>query len=86
MKPELTIDTLLDLSCSSPEDFAEWSQWDQEHTERINTPGYDHSTDYVPYKGWNRYTIALHCQSITVVARKNVEGQYVIKDWIVQDH
>lgn len=76
-QPKLTIKMLLDHACSNPDDFEHWEQWHNEHKSAM---------DYVPYPGYSRYTISLHCREVTVIARKLPNGGYHIKDMLWQDH
>lgn len=86
MKEPLTLDVLLGMSCSNPEDFREHEAYQREAHKARNTPGYKHERDYKPYRGWNRYSITLHCAEYTIIARLLEDGTYEIKDYYVQDH
>lgn len=76
-QPKLTIGVLLEHACGNPDDFEHWTQWNSKIREQMK---------YVPYPGYLRYTISLHCQEVTVIARKLPNGGYHIKDMLWQEH
>lgn len=81
----LTLDTLLSMSCPNPEDWKDYEKWSQEDRDRRNTPGYSEK-DYVPYNGWMRYNVTVHCVTVTIVARLKEDGTYEIQKYLLEDH
>ena len=79
---KMTLNFLLDLSCSNPEDFRQYEKWTRENGEKLER---GEKPEYT-YYGWSRFEIVLHCRRVVIVARKAKNGGYHIKNWVVLDH
>ena len=73
---------ILDACCANPVDWNAYEEWSRQYTESLN----DKTISVEPYKGYMRYDITVHCRRLEIVARKNKNGGYHIKEtnWI--DH
>lgn len=75
----MSIDLLLSISCSNPEDFQDFEDWE---IQRRNNPEWD-----LHYRGWNRYNITLHCMDVTIIARLLEDNKtFEIREYLLQDH
>ena len=79
-KPKFSLNFLFETSCWNPDNFNEWTEWEDSQAENRQ------NRIHVPYPGWRRYDITTHCSTFTVVAKKAANGGWHIKDYIQQDH
>ena len=79
-KPKFSLNFLFETSCWNPENFQEWTEWEDSQAENRQ------NRIHVPYPGWRRYDITTHCSTYTVVVKKAANGGWHIKDYIQQDH
>ena len=79
-KPKFSLNFLFETSCWNPENFQEWTEWEDSQAENRQ------NRIHVPYPGWRRYDITTHCSTFTVMAKKAANGGWHIKDYIQQDH
>lgn len=79
-KPKFSLNFLFETSCWNPDNFNEWTEWEDSQAENRE------NRIHVPYPGWRRYDITTHCSTYTVVVKKAANGGWHIKDYIQQDH
>lgn len=81
-KPKLDLTFFLDRSCGNADDFRHWEKYEQDRMNRNAAGDYTH----IPYDGWMRYDITLHCTTFTIIAKRDKNGGYHVRDYIEQDH
>lgn len=77
----LDLNLLLSMACSNPDDFRAWEAFNQTNQERR-----EQGLDELQYEGWNRYDIQVHCVGFIIVARQLGDGQYEVREILMQDH
>lgn len=75
---KLDMNLLLEMACGTPENLDDWRKYQQEVLELPE------NADVPNYRGWERFTITLHCSVVTVIARKHPDNKgYQIRDYLV---
>lgn len=79
-QPTFNLNYILDRACANPENFEEYQAWQQADMALFGT-----EEKRVPYSGWMRYEIHVHCMAFTVVAKRAKNGGYHIQKYIERE-